>query len=80
MNLSERQTQRLLQQNFGKTFSQKLTDARMAAAAQLLEGTDLSVTQIAERSGYSSIEHFSTAFRRRMGCSPREYRKGHHPH
>ena len=80
LNLSERQTQRLLQQNFGKTFSQKLTDARMAAAAQLLEGTDLSVTQIAERSGYSSIEHFSTAFRRRMGCSPREYRKGHHPH
>ena len=80
LNLSERQTQRLLQQNFGKTFSQKLTDARMAAAAQLLEGTDLSVTRIAERSGYSSIEHFSAAFHRRMGCSPREYRKRHHPH
>ena len=80
LNLSERQTQRLLQQNFGKTFSQKLTDARMAAASQLLEGTDLSVTEIAERSGYSSIEHFSAAFHRRMGCSPREYRKRHHPH
>jgi AraC-like DNA-binding protein len=80
LNLSERQTQRLLQQNFGKTFSQKLTDASMAAAAQLLEGTDLSVTEIAERSGYSSIEHFSAAFHRRMGCSPREYRKRHHPH
>ena len=29
----------------------------------------------AERSGYSSIEHFSAAFHRSMGCSPREYRK-----
>ena len=76
LNLSQRQTQRLLRDNFGKTFSQKLTDARMAAASQLLAGTDLSVTEIAERSGYSSIEHFSAAFHRRMGCSPRAYRKG----
>lgn len=76
LNLSQRQTQRLLRDNFGKTFSQKLTDARMAAASQLLTGTDLSVTEIAERSGYSSIEHFSAAFHRHMGCSPREYRKG----
>jgi AraC-like DNA-binding protein len=75
LNLSQRQTQRLLRENFGKTFSQKLTDARMAAASQLLAGTDLSVTEIAERSGYSSIEHFSAAFHRQMGCSPREYRK-----
>lgn len=75
LNLSQRQTQRLLRDNFGKTFSQKLTDARMAAASQLLTGTDLSVTEIAERSGYSSIEHFSAAFHRQMGCSPREYRK-----
>jgi len=76
LNLSQRQTQRLLRDNFGKTFSQKLTDARMAAASQLLTGTDLSVTEIAERSGYSSIEHFSAAFHRQMGCSPRAYRKG----
>jgi AraC-like DNA-binding protein len=75
LNLSQRQTQRLLRDNFGKTFSQKLTDARMAAASQLLTGTDLSITEIAERSGYSSIEHFSAAFHRQMGCSPREYRK-----
>ncbi|MBQ6375277.1 MAG: helix-turn-helix transcriptional regulator [Clostridia bacterium] len=75
LNLSQRQTQRLLRQGFGKTFSQKLTEARMAAAAQLLMGTDLSVTEIAERTGYSSIEHFSTAFHRLMGRTPREYRR-----
>ena len=75
LNLSVRQTQRLLLAHFGKTFSQKLTEARMAAAAQFLENTRLSVTEISERLGFSSIEHFSAAFRRQMGLSPRAYRK-----
>ena len=75
LGLSTRQTQRLLQQNFGRTFSQKLTEARMAAASQYLLNTDLSVTEISERAGFSSIEHFSAAFRRFTGQSPRTYRK-----
>lgn len=75
LNLSTRQTQRLLQQNFGRTFSQKLTEARMAAASQYLLNTSLSVTEISERTGFSSIEHFSAAFRRFNGMSPRAYRK-----
>lgn len=77
LNLSMRQTQRLLQANFGMSFSQKLADARMAAASHLLVDTDLSVTEIADRTGFSSIEHFSAAFHRLMGCSPRQYRKTH---
>lgn len=77
LNLSMRQTQRLLQANFGMSFSQKLADARMAAASHLLVDTDLSVTEIAERTGFSSIEHFSAAFHRLMGCAPRQYRKTH---
>ena len=77
LNLSVRQTQRLLQANFGMSFSQKLADARMAAACQFLAGTDMSVTEISERTGFSSIEHFSAAFHRIMGCAPRRYRQTH---
>ena len=77
LNLSVRQTQRLLQANFGMSFSQKLADARMAAACQFLTGTDMSITEISERTGFSSIEHFSAAFHRIMGCSPRKYRQTH---
>lgn len=75
LNLSVRQTQRLLQSRFGKTFSQKLTEARMAAASQFLARTDLSVTEISDRLGFSSIEHFSNAFKKFMGCSPRAWRR-----
>ena len=75
LSLSVRQTQRLLLSYFGKTFSQKLTEARMAAAYQFLENTRLSVTEIAGLLGFSSIEHFSAAFHRNAGCSPRAWRK-----
>ena len=75
LHLSPRQTQRLLREYFGKNFSQKLTEARMAAACHYLQKTDLSVTTISEMLGFSSIEHFSAAFRRAMGCSARDYRK-----
>ena len=75
MHLSVRQTQRLIQSHFGKSFSQKLSEARMAAAEQLLAYSDLSVTAISEQMGFSSIEHFSAAFKRAAGMSPREYRR-----
>ncbi len=75
LNLSERQTQRFLLNHYGKNFTQKRTDAQMAAAQELLRDTDLSITQIAERTGFSSVEHFSTAFRRVHGRSPSVWRK-----
>lgn len=75
LGLSVRQTQRLLKTGFGITFSQKLTLARMAAAVQLLKNSTLTITEISEQLGYSSLEHFSAAFRRQMGCSPRQYRR-----
>ena len=44
------------------------------AAEQLLR-TDESITQIAMSLGFSSGQHFSTAFRHYRGCSPSDYRK-----
>ena len=46
-----------------------------AAAAELLRNSALSVTQIAEQTGFSSAEHFSTAFRRYYACPPSTFRK-----
>lgn len=77
LSLSMRQTQRVLQTNFGMSFSQKLSAARMAAACQFLAETDMTVTEISEKTGFSSIEHFSAAFHRAMGCAPRKYRQNH---
>lgn len=75
LGLSTRQTQRLLMEYYGKSFQQKKAEARMSAAAILLSDKTRSITSIAEDLGYSSIEHFSSAFRSFYQVSPREYRK-----
>lgn len=75
LGLSSRQTERLLQKQYGKTFLQKKTEAKMSAAATLLSETTRSITSISEALGYSSIEHFSSAFKKYYHCSPRQYRR-----
>ena len=80
LKLSTRQTQRLLMEYYGKSFQQKKTEARMSVAAILLSDPARSITSIAEDLGYSSIEHFSSAFRGFYHVSPREYRKQLQPH
>lgn len=75
LHLSHRQTQRFLQEHYGMTFSQKRAEARMAAAAQMLLNTNMTISEIAEKVGFSSGEHFSNAFRRQFHTAPSYYRK-----
>ncbi|HIY61818.1 MAG TPA: AraC family transcriptional regulator [Candidatus Eisenbergiella pullistercoris] len=75
LGLGARQTERLLKRQYGKTFLQKKAEARMSAAAILLSDPSRSITSVAEDLGYSSIEHFSSAFRSYYHISPRQYRK-----
>jgi AraC-like DNA-binding protein len=48
---------------------------RVRQAGRLLDGTTLSIREIAEQVGYDDPYYFSRCFRRVMGCSPRDYRK-----
>jgi len=67
---------RLLKQELGMTFVAYLTQLRMKKAVQLLNGTELSIHEIAERVGYDTQHYFSTAFKKVNGVSPNQYRKG----
>lgn len=77
LGLSPRQTERFLKGFYGKTFLQKRTEARMSNASMLLADSCLSITAVSEELGYSSVEHFSNAFRQYYGISPRNFRKKH---
>jgi len=57
----------------GKTLREYVEDSRMKKAAELLLTTELTLTDIAVRCGFSSQSYFSYAFKRRMGKTPREY-------
>lgn len=52
-----------------------LFEYRMNIACQLLLDSNESIVDIADRAGYEHQSHFSTAFKRKFGVSPMEYRK-----
>jgi AraC-like DNA-binding protein len=77
LGLSPRQTERLLKEHYDKTFLQKKAEAKMSAASIMLLDKDKRITDIAIESGYSSVEHFSNAFKKYYKESARNYRKTH---
>ena len=60
----------------GEPPHQYLTRWRMGIAAQLLEETELRLSEIASRVGYRSEFSFSRAFKAARGISPIQYRRG----
>lgn len=55
---------------FGKTIFEYLTSVRMEKARQLLESTELPISQIAEIVGYKYAQHFTVAFKKLFGFLP----------
>ena len=59
----------------GKNLKRYITYVRMAEAKRMLRMRELSVAEIAERTGYSSNHYFAKTFRRETGMTPTEYRE-----
>lgn len=59
----------------GKSFIRHVTEVRMTQAIRLLEGTELSLWDIAELTGFSNASYFSSKFKRLYGVSPSQYRQ-----
>ncbi len=76
LGLGVRQTERFLREHYGQTFLQKKTEAKMSMAKLYLADPKTSVSEAAERLGYSSTQHFCYAFRRYYGKTAGAYRKG----
>ncbi len=72
--LTPRTFQRKFHATTGKTPLAWLTKTRVAHAADLLEVTDLSLSSVAQASGFGSSETFRREFRRLRGASPSQYR------
>jgi AraC family transcriptional regulator len=66
---------RAFKQSTGEAPYQWFQRQRIARARRLLAENRLSVTSIAAELRFASPSHFSTAFKRAMGMSPRVYRR-----
>lgn len=63
----------------GETPMEYLTRWRMLLAGDRMETSDDSISVISSSLGYESESAFSKAFKRVMGCSPRDYSRGRRP-
>jgi len=59
----------------GITYTHLMDETRFMLARQMLHDKNFSITDIAFELGYSDSAHFSRAFRRITGLSPRSYRQ-----
>jgi AraC-like DNA-binding protein len=67
---------KLFRDHFGQSPREARQAAKMKAACDALIYSDLSISEIADRLGFTNIHNFSRAFRKAIGRSPTVYRHG----
>lgn len=65
---------RLFHDVHGVTPHQYLSDRRICVAKQLLEESEMSVSEIALEVGFGGASAFGRMFKQQAGCSPTQYR------
>jgi LacI family transcriptional regulator len=76
-SLSRRSLARLFQKFLNRSVGEEITRKRIDRAKELLLNTDFKAWQIADMSGFSSMEHLSKAFTRVVGQPPSVFRDEH---
>lgn len=72
---SERHLQRLFKQHTEQTFHAYLQSLRIQKSCELIRGSQLKISTIAETVGYKDLNSFNSVFRRITGMTPSQYRK-----
>ncbi len=73
VKLNEYALKRGFKQVFGKPMFAYLHDYRLEQARQLLETGETKVSEVAQKIGFASRNHFAAAFRKKFGINPKEY-------
>lgn len=74
-NISPRYFETLFFKEFNQTPKEYVTALKMKLAKELLLGEKYSVSDVALKSGYSDVYHFSKTFKAKTGYTPSEFKK-----
>ncbi|MGN7413178.1 helix-turn-helix domain-containing protein [Paenibacillus sp. SAF-068] len=74
-NVSRGECCRYFKKMMHMTISDYLMEYRVSSAVELLQSTDLAISEISESMGFSSQSYFIESFKKKMKLSPLAYRK-----
>lgn len=75
--LKASQIRQIIQDTYGKSFKQYITDLRITEAKRLIIETDNKISKIAAAIGYPHTSTFNHIFKEYTGHSPNEYKRKH---
>ena len=73
-NMSVCGLKRLFKKHHATSPHQYLLACRISKASRILAETELPISEVALATGFSSQSHFATAFKKKVGLSPKAYR------
>lgn len=68
---------KIFTKSVGESFNSYVDHKRIDCSKELLMQNNLKVYEIAEQVGYKNVDYFHKKFRKYVGISPAEFRKGH---
>ncbi len=77
IGIHERKISGIIKNKTDLNFKQFLNKLRISEAKRLLSTTNLQISEIAFKVGYSNASHFNRVFKSLENCSPNDFRKEH---
>lgn len=77
LGISKEYLQKVFKKYEGIPITEYISGIKIEAACNMLKYSDKKIQEIADYLHYGSVSHFSTAFRKKMKQSPKEYRTQH---
>ena len=78
LGISRRLADLRFQQFSGETINEAITRHKLDAVKKLLATTDRPIKVISESCGYTDLAYLKTLFKRRFGCTMRDWRRQNH--
>jgi AraC-like DNA-binding protein len=75
VNMTEVSFSRFIKKRTGNTFIDTLNEIRLGHASKKLIDTTHSVSEISYNCGFNNISNFNRIFKKKKGCTPKEFRE-----